>query len=88
MTVSPGDLWGGDPQLEAVGMLERPTHPRTGSRVVPGIPWRLADSLNGLRRPAPLLGQHTTEVLGELGFRPDELEELIAVGAVFVPGGS
>ncbi len=77
------ELWGGDPQLEALGMLERPRHPVTGDHVVPGIPWRLTNGPNGLRRPAPCLGQHTTEVLGGLlGFEQDEIEALTAAGVV------
>ncbi|MEZ5233197.1 MAG: CoA transferase [Acidimicrobiales bacterium] len=76
-SLSPLQVWGGDrldpattahgnEQLEAIGMLERPEHPVTGARTVPGVPWRLRNGPNGLRRPAPLLGQHTDEVLAEL----------------------
>lgn len=82
-SLSPLDLWGGDPQLAAVGMLERPDHPATGTRVVPGIPWRLANGPNGLRRPAPLIGQHTDEVLSEvLAYSGAEIERLRGLGAL------
>jgi crotonobetainyl-CoA:carnitine CoA-transferase CaiB-like acyl-CoA transferase len=80
---SPLELWTGDPQLEALGMLERPRHPVTGERLVPGVPWRLANGPNGLRRPAPCLGQHTEEVLTELlGFTTGEVDELVAAGVL------
>lgn len=82
-SLSPRELWEGDPQLDVLGMRERPAHPRTGERVVPGVPWRLARSPNGLRRPAPLLGQHTEEVLDQLGYRPDEVEALFDDDVVF-----
>lgn len=85
---SPLDLWGGegDPQLRAIGMLERPDHPAVGPYVIPGIPWRLTTGLNGLRRPAPLLGEHTEEVLTELlGLTPDEVERLQEAGALPAP---
>jgi benzylsuccinate CoA-transferase BbsE subunit len=36
----------------------------------------------GIRRPAPRLGEHTAEVLGELGLRPGEVERLRAEGVV------
>ncbi len=84
-SLSPRELWDADPQLEAIGMLERPPHPRTGDRVVPGIPWRLDQSPNGLRWPAPLLGQHTEEILSHLGFPPDDIDALIGRGVVFGP---
>ena len=51
-SLSSHELWTGDAHFEAIGMLERPHHPLTGDRVVPGIPWRLRDGPNGLRRPA------------------------------------
>jgi CoA:oxalate CoA-transferase len=64
-------------------MLERPDHPATGTRVVPGIPWRLTNGPNGLRRPAPLIGQHTDEVLSELlAYSDAEIERLRNLGAV------
>ncbi len=85
-SLSPRDLWEGDPQLATIGMLERPAHPRTGDRVVPGIPWRFDRSPNGLRRPAPLLGEHTEEILTQLGFLPVEIKALIDRGVVFGPG--
>ncbi|MEZ5263400.1 MAG: CoA transferase [Acidimicrobiales bacterium] len=92
-SLSPLQVWGGDvldpattahgnEQLEAIGMLERPEHPVTGARTVPGVPWRLRNGPNGLRRPAPLLGQHTDEVLAELGFDDAEVAALAARGAL------
>jgi crotonobetainyl-CoA:carnitine CoA-transferase CaiB-like acyl-CoA transferase len=87
-SLSPLALWGGDgahdgnEQLAAIGMLECPDHPATGVRVVPGIPWRLQNRPNGLRRAAPALGQHTDEVLAELGFGGADIERLTATGAL------
>ena len=69
--------------MEAIGMLERPEHPAVGERTIPGIPWRLTPGRNGLRRPAPLLGQHTVEVLTDLlGYSLDEVERLVDAEAV------
>ena len=81
-SISPLELWQDNEQLVAIGMLERPEHPVTGPHVVPGIPWRLAHGPNGLRRPAPTLGQHTEEVLGELGYQPAEIEQLRRLGVL------
>ncbi|MFR9802241.1 CoA transferase [Pseudonocardia sp. RS010] len=80
-SLSPIDLWLGDPQLDALGMLDEIDHPVTGSRVVPGIPWRLHHGPNGLRRPAPLIGQHTDEVMsGVLGLSTDAVAALYNEG--------
>jgi crotonobetainyl-CoA:carnitine CoA-transferase CaiB-like acyl-CoA transferase len=82
-SLSPGDLWRGDPHLAAIGMLEQPDHPATGARTIPGVPWRLTDGRNGLRRPAPLIGQHSDEVLRELlDCQPAELDDLRRRGVV------
>ncbi len=75
-SMSPRDL-AADPQLQARGFLEHLDHPEVGRRVHAGIPWRLTFGPNGVRAPAPLLGQHTDEVLAEvLGLDPDELDLL------------
>lgn len=42
------------------------------------MPW-------GVDHAAPALGEHTVEVLGELGFGPEEVEQLVAAGAAFTP---
>jgi crotonobetainyl-CoA:carnitine CoA-transferase CaiB-like acyl-CoA transferase len=85
-SLSPLPLWTGDPQLEAIGMLERPDHPAVGRQTVPGIPWRLTNGPNGLRRPAPMLAQHTEEVLTELlGYSVDEVVRLNETGALRQP---
>ncbi|MDH3684096.1 MAG: CoA transferase [Acidimicrobiia bacterium] len=55
-----------DPQLEHMGLFERLDHPAVGRRGHTGIPWRLRYRPDRVPRPAPLLGQHTTEVLAEV----------------------
>jgi len=47
-----------------------------------GLPFHLAATPSAVRRGAPRLGEHTTEVLGELGYSPSEIEELLGAGAV------
>ena len=47
------------------------------------MPWRSRTGPNGLRRPAPLLGQHTEEVLTELlGYTQEEVARLAEAGAL------
>ena len=55
-----------DPQLAHNGMLVSYDHPTAGSVRTLGIPVEFSGTPSGIRLPAPLLGQHTTEVLQEL----------------------
>ena len=81
-SMSPRDL-AADPQLQARGFLEQLDHPEVGRRVHAGIPWRLDRGPNGVRAPAPLLGQHTDDVLGEvLGLGAEEIDRLRQDGVV------
>jgi crotonobetainyl-CoA:carnitine CoA-transferase CaiB-like acyl-CoA transferase len=85
-SLSPLDLWSGDPHFDAIGMIERPDHRVVGRRVIPGIPWRITPGRNGIERAAPCLGEHTVEVLSDvLGCSHDEIAHLLAVGAVHGP---
>lgn len=72
-----------DPHLLARGYFSRIPHPEVGEKFHPGPPWRLARHANGALGPAPLLGQHTDEVLREwLGLDAGEITELRWVKAL------
>lgn len=58
------------------GAFAEVDHPVAGSLTYPGRPFMMEASPWSIRRPAPLLGQHTEEVLGELGMRGSEIESL------------
>jgi crotonobetainyl-CoA:carnitine CoA-transferase CaiB-like acyl-CoA transferase len=51
-------------------------HPVEGTIRALGIPVKLSDTPGAIRRPAPLLGQHTAEILGEAGFSEEEIRSL------------
>ena len=69
-----------DPQVVANGYLV--PHPgREGARVA-AAPMQFDDEITEVRRAAPTLGEHTDEVLGELGLDDDELAALRDEGAI------
>ncbi len=74
-----------EPSLRATGTVVEVDHPTRGTYLTVGNPIKLSDSIPDVRR-APLLGEHTDEVLGEvLGFSPAEIAEIKASGAVTAP---
>jgi crotonobetainyl-CoA:carnitine CoA-transferase CaiB-like acyl-CoA transferase len=70
-----------DPQVHARDMVVDLTHPRAGETQAIGCPIKFSATPSGVTRPAPMLGQHTAEVLGEFGFSSDEIDQLLAAGA-------
>ncbi len=72
-----------NPHLADRGLIERLDHPVVGQMSHVGIPWLLTDGSNGVRTPAPTLGQHTHQVLTEvLGLSGDEIATLEQAGAL------
>ncbi len=72
-----------DPDLFDRGILHRVNYPGVGETVVFGNPLTLSDSPTVIRRLAPTIGEHTTEVLTEvLDLPPDEIDKLRSSGAV------
>ena len=67
-----------DPQTAARAMIERVVHPRLGEIPVVGTPVKFSRMRAGVRRSAPLLGQHTDEILAEHGYTRDEITALRA----------
>jgi crotonobetainyl-CoA:carnitine CoA-transferase CaiB-like acyl-CoA transferase len=67
-----GDLLA-SPHLRARGFFATLDHPVAGRLTMPGAPYRMSVTPWALRRPAPCLGQHTAEVLAEVGLDAAEL---------------
>ncbi len=71
-----------DPQALARGMVTQAPHRRLGPVNTIGLPVKFSATPGGVRRGAPVLGEHTREVLAEHGYADGEIERLIAGGAV------
>jgi CoA:oxalate CoA-transferase len=66
-----------DPQVIARDMIVELDQPKAGPLRVPGTPIKLSETPGEVKTPAPLLGQHTEEILvGWLGMDPGEVAEL------------
>jgi crotonobetainyl-CoA:carnitine CoA-transferase CaiB-like acyl-CoA transferase len=79
----PGDLFD-DPQLNAGGRMLDIDFPKGLRAKLPRLPVEMGDHDFALRRQAPGLGEHTAEILGELGLAPGEIAALTKQGTVTV----
>ncbi|PPR62644.1 MAG: Succinyl-CoA--L-malate CoA-transferase beta subunit [Alphaproteobacteria bacterium MarineAlpha4_Bin2] len=71
-----------DPQLNAGGRMCETILPDGRTVKLPRIPVEVGDHQFALRRQPPEIGEHTREVLGELGYSLDDIATLEASGAV------
>ncbi len=71
-----------DPHVRARDMLVELEHPVAGKIKNIGIPVKLSLTPGQIRRPAPLLGQHTDEILVWLGLDPSEIARLRKSGII------
>jgi crotonobetainyl-CoA:carnitine CoA-transferase CaiB-like acyl-CoA transferase len=71
-----------DEHLLATGQLIDTPMGEHGAHKLPKLPFHSDAYDFDLRRPAPELGQHTSEILAELGYSPEEIQRLAHEGAV------
>ena len=73
------------PQTLARGMVVEVEHPQAGATRAIGCPIHFSASPDRSSTPAPLLGQHTREVLREFDLPEEEIDALVAEGVVAEP---
>jgi crotonobetainyl-CoA:carnitine CoA-transferase CaiB-like acyl-CoA transferase len=71
-----------DPQFQALESLVRIRDPELGSVLMQNVLFRLSETPGRINTAGPSLGQHTEEVLAEIGIDADQLAELRRRGAV------
>ena len=71
-----------DPVVRHLGLVAEVDHPTAGRVRAPGIPVRLSGTPPSVRRHPPELGEHTDEVLRELGYTKEEIAALRRDSAV------
>ncbi len=69
-----------EPQIQHLGMVKEVSSARLGPQRLVGQPVQLERTPSTIARAAPRRGEHTEEILGELGLGPDELARMKAAG--------
>lgn len=75
-----------DPQVAHMHMLASYEHPTAGHVKVVAPAVKMSETPATIRAPAPLVGQHSREILAEFGYSAAEIDALIESGAVSEPG--
>jgi crotonobetainyl-CoA:carnitine CoA-transferase CaiB-like acyl-CoA transferase len=65
-----------DPQIRHRRMIVETQHPEAGKVTEFGIAIKLSETPGSVRRAAPYRGEHTDEVLRQLGMKPEEIRTL------------
>jgi crotonobetainyl-CoA:carnitine CoA-transferase CaiB-like acyl-CoA transferase len=72
-----------DEHVNARGMIREVTHPRMGEIRTLAPPIKFSETPLETLRPAPWLGQHTVEVLREIGMDAGRIDELFEAGTLY-----
>jgi len=70
------------PQTEALGMIQHLDHPTVPDLRLTALPLSFDGERARYPSAPPAVGEHTGEILGELGYAPDEIATLAADGVI------
>ncbi len=76
-----------DPQVRHMKAIGSYDHPKVGPVKVVAPAVKMSETPAMIERPAPLVGQHTREILAEFDFTADEIDALLAKGSVAESAG-
>jgi crotonobetainyl-CoA:carnitine CoA-transferase CaiB-like acyl-CoA transferase len=89
------DLWCGevvdqadvpqDPQVRHMQAFTSVAHPQIGDIQTVNVPITFSETPGAVRRHPPSVGEHTREILREMGRSEPEIDQLLQSGAVFAP---
>jgi crotonobetainyl-CoA:carnitine CoA-transferase CaiB-like acyl-CoA transferase len=74
-----------DLHLQARQMICEQVHPACGRIREIGVPLKFSETRPRPCGPSPALGQDTIPVLEEIGYQPEEIEELLKAGIILIP---
>ena len=75
-----------DPHVKARQMVVEVDHPVIGPMKTLGVPVKLSETPGAVTRAAPTLGQHTVQVLAEIGYSEQEIDALREAGVIYSTG--
>jgi crotonobetainyl-CoA:carnitine CoA-transferase CaiB-like acyl-CoA transferase len=75
-------------QALAREMIVEIAHPTAGHVNAIGLPIKFSNTPGGVRRAAPVLGQHTREVSLEHGFSGSEIDQMAALDVIQMPAST
>lgn len=70
-----------DEQVRHLGLIQSYEHPKAGSVKTVGPSVRFSETPASIERPAPMIGEHTRDVLREAGYTDSDIDGLIEAGA-------